>query len=149
MERTPTLVTYRSAIELRDAGIEYAYRKLGMHVGLFVVLCVMAASVFYLVTGKGLPPLVLLLIGLAAMGVAAWCAEKAVFPQEPRLTLDELETLRNDMGIPADVFKQTHDSVIHGSIEEHQAMEGANTVLNRIARAAAPFKGNEHGPRKR
>ena len=46
MEQLPTLVTYRSAIDLRDAGIRYAYQKAGMYAGSFVMLCAMAVGVF-------------------------------------------------------------------------------------------------------
>ena len=134
MEQLPTLVTYRSAIALRDAGIQYAYRKAGMYAGSLVALCAMAVGAYFMVTGRELP-LTLLLLGFLALGIAYRCAEKAVFPQEPRLTLEELDTMRNDIGLRPDVFKQTHDSVLHGSDDEHQAIDKANAVLTQIARA--------------
>ena len=135
MEQLPTLVTYRSAIDLRDAGIQYAYRKAGMYAGSFVMLCAMAVGAYFLVTGQEVP-LTLLFLGFLALGIAYWCAEKAVFPQEPRLTLEELESMRSDIGLRPDVFKQTHDCVLHGSENEHQAIDKANALLRKVARTA-------------
>lgn len=135
MEKLPTLVTYRSAIDLRDAGIRYAYLKAGMYAGSFVMLCAMAVSAYFLMTGQ-VPPLTLPFLGIFAVGIAYWCAEKAIFPHTPRLTLEELESMRSDIGLRPDVFKQTHDSVLHGSENEHQAIDKANALLRKVARTA-------------
>ena len=135
MDKLPTLITHRSAEELRDAGIAYAYKKAGLHVGLVVVFAVIGANVFLYLSGKE-TPLALLLIGVVAMAAAFWCGHTAVYPHTPRLTLEELDTMKNDIGLRPDVFKQTYDSVLHGSAEEHQAIEKAHVVLEQISRAA-------------
>lgn len=139
-DRLPTLVTYRSATELRDAGIRYAYRRAGMHIGIVVGL--VAASVaqyLAMVAGAeiGILEWMLFIFGIASIFVAGYCGRTAEFPQCPRITLEELDAMRNEMGLLPEVFRQTHDSVLHGSFEEHRAIDDTAVILERVKQASS------------
>lgn len=144
-DRLPTLVTYRSAVELRDAGIRYAYRKAGMHAGLLIGP--IAASVaLYLVwsenTASSVLLLPLLIVGVLSIAIAGVCGKAAEFPHAPRLTLEELDTMRNDMGLSPEIFRQTHDSVLQGSFAEHKAIEQTDAVLARVQQLVGKESGS-------
>lgn len=133
MNRFPTLVTYRSALAMRDEAIGFAYRKVGHRVGCFVGLLCMLAAVYLLVSGAGLLWVGLLLMGGAcALGVAFYCARTLDFPHFARLSLEELELMRDEMGLRPDVYLQTHGSVLHGSLDEHRAIKLADGVLAKV-----------------
>lgn len=111
----PILVTLRSAEEMRDAGIRFAYLRAGMFVSLFIVL-IMVACFVYLTEGSSrqIVPLAGLFMGLvfAAVVTIGMCTRAMEFPQYPRLEREELDAMQNQMGIPAHVFRQTHDNVV-------------------------------------
>lgn len=136
MKRLPTLVTYRSAEDLRNAGIRFAYRKAGLYVGTLVVLLCMVAGIRLILSGvdNGLM-LALFAIGGVSLCVALYSAKTMEFPHSPRLSLVELEAMRDDMGLLPAVFKQTRDSVLHGTLEEHRAIETADVVLSNIQKS--------------
>jgi hypothetical protein len=137
MKRLPTLVTFRSAEAFRDDGIHFAYRKAGLHVGLLLALCCMAAATRLALSGvdNGLM-WALFGLGAASMCIALYSARSMEFPRFPRLSLEELEAMRHDMGILPEVFKQTHDNVLHGTPDEFRAIETADAVLSKIQKNA-------------
>lgn len=130
MKRLPTLVTYRSAEELRDAGMRFAYRKAGLYVGALVAILSVFAATWSGVASELM--FVLFGVGVVALAVASYCGRTLEFPHCPRLSLEELESMRDDMGLPPEVFRQTHDNVLHGSFEEHRAITKTNAVLAKI-----------------
>lgn len=133
--KLPTLVTYRSAEALRDSGIRYAYLKAGMLVS-FAIAILLGACGLRLIFGSHEPvnSLVwpLLIFSIAAGAAAAACGRAMEYPHCPRLTLEELETMRNEMGIPPNVFQQTHDSVLHGSMDEVHAGWKTQELIQRF-----------------
>lgn len=133
--KLPTLVTYRSAEALRDSGIRYAYLKAGMLAALAIAV-LLGASVLWLIvkSPEHTGPLRWLLLGLefAACAAVAVCSRAIEYPQTPRMTLDELEAMRDKMGVPAHVFQQTHDSVLHGSMDEVHAGWKAQELFQRL-----------------
>lgn len=137
-KRLPTLVTYRSAEAFRDAGIRYAYMRAGVLASFMIAM--LAGSVvlrLMLKSPEQSDSLAWLLSGIAvAAGVAMVLYGRAVeYPQCPRMTLEELEAMRSDMGMPAHVFQQTHDSVLHGSMEEIHAQSKALDLIQRLMRS--------------
>ena len=144
-DRLPTLVTYRSAAELRDAGIRYAHLRACMHVGLWIGMSA-ASTALYIVWSENPANNVLLLplliCGVISMSIAGVCAKTADFPHTPRLTLEELDAMRNDMGLSPEIFRQTHDSVLQGSFAEHKAIEQTDAVLARVQRSAGKEPGS-------
>lgn len=133
--KLPTLVTYRSAEALRDSGIRYAYLKAGM-LASFAIAVLLGACVLWLIatpTGNSVF-LGWVLLGFAvASGAATAVFGRAMeFPQSPRMTQEELDSMRDEMGIPAHVFRQTHDSVLHGSMEEVHAGWKARELIERF-----------------
>ena len=74
----------------------------------------------------------LLGISIAAGAAMALCGRAMVFPQFPRMSLEELEIMRSEMGIPAHVFQQTHDGVLHGSMEDIEADGKARELIQRV-----------------
>lgn len=138
-KRLPTLVTYRSAEALRDDGIGYGYRKAAM---LFFLLIAVAAGGFAEVQtiSSGTvesSTLALLAIALAAAAIAFYCGKTAEYPHIPRLTIEELETMRGEMGLPPAVCQQTENSVLVGSAAEIQAMNLTDSLLERVRSAAS------------
>lgn len=133
--KLPTLVTYRSAEAFRDAGIRYAYLKAGM-VTSFAIAVVLVSAVLWLVlkNPEQTDPLawLLLCIAVAASAGMVLCARAVEFPHCPRMTLEELEIMRTEMGIPGQVFQQTHDSVLQGSMEEVHAGWKAQELIQRF-----------------
>lgn len=144
-DRLPTLVTYRSAVELRDAGIRYAYLKACMHAGLMIGM-INACVVVYLTWSEHPASstllLPLLIVGSISVATAAACGKTAEFPHAPRLTLEELDNMRNDMGLSPQVFRQTSDSVLQGSFAEHKAIAQTDAVLARVQQLAGKESGS-------
>ena len=144
-DRLPTLVTYRSAVELRDAGIRYAYLKACMHAGLMIGM-INACVVVYLIWSEHPASSVLLLplliVGVLSIAIAGVCGKAAEFPHAPRLRLEDLDTMRNDMGLSLEIFRQTHNSVLQGSFAEHKAIEQTDAVLARVQQLAGKEPGS-------
>lgn len=132
-KRLPTLVTFRSAQDLRDAGIHFAYRKAGLNVGLLVAILSMAAVLHIRLYGAD-DTFMWALFGVSAISVciAIYSSKTMEFPQFPRLSIEELETMRYDMGLRPDVFSQTYGAVLHGTPEEHRAIYAADAVISKI-----------------
>ncbi len=114
-----------------------------MKAGMFAsfAIAMLAAVVVVVLIQKSpqqIGPLVLVLFGVSvAAAVAMVLFGRAVnFPHCPRMTLEELETLRTEMGIPTHVFQQTHDSVLHGSADEIRAGWKAREFIRRIKNAS-------------
>ena len=136
---SPILVTYRSAEALRDAGIKYAYFKAGVFAAFLV-------EVFFLMCGLWLVsrspehphPLawLALLFAIASGLVMVACGRAIEFPHCPRLTLDELETMKNGMGLSATIFQRTHDSVLQGSMDEMRSIWKAQDLIQRLRRSS-------------
>lgn len=74
------------------------------------------------------------LFGVSAISVciAIYSSKTMEFPQFPRLSIEELETMRYDMGLRPDVFSQTYGAVLHGTPEEHRAIYAADAVISKI-----------------
>lgn len=137
MNKFPTLVTFRSAIQLRDAGIRYAYLKVGLFIGMTIALLAGCVALFALARAEYAGFVwIALVTAFGGVAVAYSCARKAEFPHLPRLTLDELEAMQQDMGLPSAVIRQTQDCVLHGSKEEHLAAEEAQALLRKAGRRA-------------
>lgn len=137
--KAPTLVTYRSAEALRDAGIRYAYMKAGMFASLVASALFGAGGLWILLRGLDGPhPLVWLLLVLAVASglISVACGRAMEFPHFPRLTLDELEIMKSGMGLSAKNFQLTHDSVLHGSEDEVRSIWKANELLQRLMRSS-------------
>lgn len=133
MKRLPTLITYRSAEVMRDDAIRFAYRKMGLHIGLLIGLLCLFAAMRLVTTGSDeLLMYALLGVGAAALAAACYCGKTMDFPHCPRLSLEELELMRNEMGLRTDVYQQTHDTVLHGTFDEHRAMKQTDEVLAKI-----------------
>lgn len=144
-DRLPTLVTYRSAVELRDAGIRYAYLKACMHAGLMIGMinvCVVVYLTWSEHPASSVLLLPLLIVGVLSIAIAGVCGKAAEFPHAPRLTLEELDTMRNDMGLSPEIFRQTHDSVLQGSFAEHKAIEQTDAVLARVQQLVGKESGS-------
>lgn len=141
-KRLPTLVTYRSAEALRDDGIGYGYRKAAMHFSLLVAVAAGGfAQVQTMSSGTvGNITLVLLLIAAAAATIAFYCGKTAEYPHFPRLTLEELEAMREEMALPPAVCQQTENSVLIGSAAEIRAMNLTDSLLERVRSAASTPK---------
>ncbi|ART61468.1 hypothetical protein CBP36_21100 (plasmid) [Acidovorax carolinensis] len=138
----PTLVTYRSAEAFRDAGIRYAYMRAGM-VASLVIVVLAGSGVAWLIlkSPEQIGPWVWLLLGIAfaAVGATAVFGRAVDFPHTPRMTLEELETMRVDMEIPPYVFQRTNDSVLHGSMEEVDAGWKARELVQKLRNSPAQF----------
>ncbi len=133
MKRLPTLITYRSAEAMRDDAIRFANRKMGLHIGLLVGLLCMLGAMRLVTTGADeVLSYALLGIGASALAAAYYCGKTMDFPHCPRLSLEELETMRNEMGLRSEVYQQTHDSVLHGTFDEHRAIKQTDDVLAKI-----------------
>lgn len=122
-KRMPTLVTYRSAEEMKRAGIRYGAIKA---VQTFAILLAFMAVSCGLVLQSELP-------GWAALG-ALWGIGVAIVCYKlsgdmvcngdlsPRLSFEELDAMKSHMGIPSSVFEQTNSAVLHGTKEDHRKM---------------------------
>ena len=133
MKRLPTLIPYRSAEAMRDDAIRFAYRKMGLRLGVPVAILCLLAAMRLLTTGSDeLLVYALLGGGAFALAVVGYCGKTMEFPHCPRLSLEELELMRNEMGLRPDIYRQTHDSVLHGTFDEHRAIEQTNDVLAKI-----------------
>lgn len=131
----PTLISMRSAVEWRDAGMRYAYLKAGgiAAVATTLILCFgLGLLVIEKSTSNILLTLSLNVLAFVSLGAALLCARKMSFPHFPRMTLEELECMRNEMGIPASVYQRTHDRVLHGSFDEHNAIEITGNLLKNL-----------------
>lgn len=119
------LVTLRSAYALRDDGARFAYWKSGMFGAMLLGINFLACSVGlrWMRPDAVVLPMVLLALAAALFVAVGWCAKRLRYPHCVRLTREELDAMRDDMGIPDDVFRLTQDSVIHGSKEDFQADE--------------------------
>ena len=75
-----------------------------------------------------------MLLGLPAASIASLAVylKTVKFPNYPRMTLDELDVMRKEMGLPAHVFQQTHDSVLHGSGAEIDAGTQADALIQKL-----------------
>lgn len=137
-ERLPTLITIRSAEAWRDAGIRFAYLKAGI-IGALALLIPISIYLLWILQKPQEHDIgsVWLMLGLvlALMVSIALCARAMEFPHFPRMTLEELEIMRVEMGIPAHVFKQTHDSVLHGSSEEVRAGMQTNELIEKLKKS--------------
>lgn len=137
-ERLPTLITIRSAEAWRDAGIRFAYLKAGI-IGALALLIPISIFLLWILQKPQEHDIgsVWLMLGLvlALMVSIALCARSMEFPHFPRMTLEELEIMRVEMGIPAHVFKQTHDSVLHGSSEEVRAGMQTNELIEKLKKS--------------
>lgn len=137
----PILVTYRSAEALRDAGILYAYLKAGKLVS-FATSAISSTIALWLLSINPehhlAHPLVWLLLAIAiTAGLAIVACDRVMeFPHSPRLTLDELESMKNEMGLSPQVFQRTHDSVLHASMDEIQAMKKTNHLIQRLIKSS-------------
>ena len=137
-KKLPILVTLRSAAALRDDAILYAYCRAGFHVCLLLAVVSGVVGQCLLVYTdaagwvSGLFAVCMVVFGF----VAYFCGEKMEYPHFPRLTLDELEAMRDDMGLSPENYMQTHNNVLHASRQEMQAMETADSLLNAIKQKA-------------
>lgn len=113
---------------MRDDAIRFAYRKMGYNIGLLVALLCMLAAVRLVTTGAD----ELLAVGAFALVAAYFCGKTMDFPHCPRLSLEELELMCNEMGLRPDVYRQTHDLVLTGTFDEHRAMKQTDDVLAKI-----------------
>lgn len=139
MTRLPTLITCRSAIELRDEGIRYANLRAGM---LSAILAGLAAATGPWWLREAWISYPLLAAATAGAGVVAYfCGSRAEFPHTPRLTLAEMEAMRDDLQLSPGVLQQTYGAVLHGSFDEHRAIETADNFLNRIKTRKFPMRG--------
>lgn len=130
MKRLPTLITLRSAEVLREEAMQFAYRKVGMHVGVLLAAVCMSISLHLALAGDsvGGVSIGLALVSPLLLGVAWYCGRTLSFPHCPRLTFAELDAMRNDMGLPAEVLEQTYDSVVVGSDEDWQSVKRAQVA---------------------
>lgn len=137
MKRLPTLITYRSAMVMREEAIQFAYRKMGQYVSMLVGSMSMAAGAWLILTGASNALLwSLLVVSLASSIAATYCGRTMSFPHCPRLSFEELDAMRDDMGLPAEVIHQTRDSVVLGSEEDWKAARQAEAVVAKIQRIA-------------
>lgn len=131
-DRLPTLVTYRSAQALRDDGIRYGYLKAGMYAGYALGLISGGVALYLILTGSSSGwPTELMIFNIGANIGGLVCSRFASFPHTPRLTLEELNVMANDMGLPQAIFRQTDEAVLHGSFDEFRAIEQTNVILAR------------------
>lgn len=131
-EHRPTLVTLESAEAFRDAGIRYAQMRTGLWLGGAAACALGAYAAANLEADWSLWTwLALLSAWAAALAVGFYCGNRSEFPHTPRVSLDDLQTMRDDMGLPAAVFAQTHDAVIHGTVDDWRAMRGAKALIER------------------
>ncbi|WP_291519319.1 hypothetical protein [Acidovorax sp.] len=136
---SPILVTYRSAEELRDAGIKYAYLKAGVFAAFWLAVFFLMCCLWLLSRSPEHPhPLAWLafVLGISSGLVMMACGRAIEFPHCPRLTLDELEIMKNGMGLSDITFQRTHDSVIHGSVDEVRAIWKAQDLIQRLRRSS-------------
>lgn len=141
MERLPTLITYRSAEVMRQESIQWAYRRAGLYVGMLIFALSMAAAARTVFIGADdFMSAVLFLVGLASLAAAAYCGTTMDYPHFPRLSLDELAAMRDDMGLPAVVFQQTHDAVIHGTAEDRFASRRVDEIIAKIQQTGQTAK---------
>ncbi len=134
--KLPTLVTLRAARALRDEGIRYAYQRAGLYAGLILGPCISAGATYCVGDPTHPTALIFSVAGLLLMALGAFVGTRATYPQTPRLTLEEIERMRDDMGLPPSVFRQTHDNVLHGSPAEHQAAATTDELLSRLQKRA-------------
>lgn len=139
-EKLPTLITLRSAYSFRDEGIHYAMLRCGLFLGLAIAMIALGLAQYFAMGGEldsdTATWLLLTVCGIALVTVA-YCSRRAKYPHFPRLTLDELEALQYEMGLSAENFKRTSDSVLHGSFEEHRAMDTTDTILDKLRRVTS------------
>lgn len=127
------LVSLDAANWFRDEGMRFAYWKSAV-IGLMLManlFFALAAGLYLYAPGWEIALLVCLLMAFVSLVAMAWCNKSAEFPQCVRMTREELDTMRDDMGIPADVFQRTHDNVIHGSRMDFRADEQVEKVVRR------------------
>ena len=129
MKKLPTLVTYRSAIELRDNAIRYAYHKSMMVFGCFLVANgVVLGSNLLLTSSDTFSSYMLFAVAVPGLILAVWFHKLSErFVRYPRLSFDELDDMQARMGLSAEIFQQTHDAVIHGTAEDHVADQAAES----------------------
>jgi hypothetical protein len=97
---TPTLIIYRSAEALRDAGIRYAYMKAGMIASMGVFVLAGAGAIWLLLENTQqfvAWSWLLLVIELATAVAATLFGRAAKFPHCARMTLEELDTPQTGM----------------------------------------------------
>lgn len=136
--KRPVLVTYRSALELRDAGMAYAYHRAGVVAGPLVAITSVAVAFGLdreMIGVRDLVP-VLYLLGVLALALAFWCAKKRSFPQFARLTFDELDAMESDMGLNQTAFEETCESILVGSYEDHSSVDAAAMAIRKAAQAS-------------
>lgn len=132
MSSRPTLITYRSAVELRDLGIRYAYMKAGMHIALLVSAALLGVASSLAWNGTTNQILAALLIGaLLSTGLAIYCGHNTEFPHTPRITLEELELMSDELHVPRAVIQQTKERALIGTIEEIKAIFQAEAFVER------------------
>ena len=136
-KRLPTLVTYRSAEALRNDGIGYGYRKAAMHFSLLIAVAAGGFAEVQTICPGTVGTITLLLIAAAAAAIAFYCGKTSEFPHFPRLTLEELEAMREDMALPPAVCQQTENSVLIGSAAEIRAMNLTDSLLERVRSTAS------------
>lgn len=138
-ERPPTLVTYRSAEEMRDAGIRYAYRMaVVIGCGSIAALCALTGPLLMLSQLEHGWASILMAVAVLAAGAAFYGHEtaRAKYPRHPRLTLAELNAM-SGMRLPPEVMEQTIDSVLIGTPEEFGALPASvNTEAGNVASPA-------------
>lgn len=137
MNRLPTLITYRSAAVMREEAIQFAYRKLGLYLGLPGASLGTAAGAWLTLAGTdSVLAMALFVVSLVSFALAMYCARTMRYPHNPRLSFEELNMMRDDMGLPAEVFQQTRDSVVLGSDEDWKSVKQAEAAVERIRRDA-------------
>lgn len=138
----PTLVTYRSAEALRDSGIRFAYLRSGMLASCVIAVLLIGVALWLKVKSPETDTLIWLLVGLSVAAVAAMAGfgHAMEFPHSPRMTMEELETMRVEMGIPDHIYQQTNAAVLHGSMDEIRAGWKAEEVIQRIKKSLGHFE---------
>lgn len=133
-DNVPVLVTIKSAATFRDDAIRYAYYRAGLF-ACTLISVVSVAGLHYLLAYTAVGTATLGLVGgtAAVAAIAAFiCAKRRVFPQVPRISFEELEMMRDGMGLPPDVYQRTCENVLIGSIEERRAIDKTDVLLKTL-----------------
>lgn len=118
-KKPPVIVTYRSAVALRDAGIRYGILRAGQYASF-----VFWAGFFLVAVGGllGLLPRVTVAIGILGIVLtvagAYLCATKIEFPHAPRIFTAELEALAK-AGVPKHLLQGSVQNCLCESEDGH------------------------------
>ena len=133
MKKLPILVTLEAAEAYKEAAIAYAAKRTAAYFCLFV-LCLFIPFTFILLLdesshfGYYFPALLLCpILG----GASYYLLNNSDYPHCPRISSDELEFIREEMGLPLSVIQEMEDSVIHSTKSENEARELVKKMLSK------------------